>query len=99
MVLEPLAYVSLLMYSAFFDPMQLLWVFGISFVIIMALAVMASISERRMDILKYSIFFPFILFVNLMIFTGKIGNIFGRTKQTLKWYSPERYSINEGEVK
>jgi cellulose synthase/poly-beta-1,6-N-acetylglucosamine synthase-like glycosyltransferase len=99
MVLEPIAYVTLLMYNALFNHDMLAWILGVSFVIIMILSIMASIGERRLDILFYSITFPLILFVNLMIFTSKVGNIFGRNKQTLKWYSPERYSINEGAAK
>lgn len=93
MVLEPIAYVALLMYSALTNPDQLLWILSISYAIVIFLAILAAISEKRFDIFKYSFTFPIILFVNLMVFTGKAGNIFGKGKKDLKWYSPERYSL------
>lgn len=95
MVLEPIAYVGTLMYLSVWHPKKLPWIFGVSFLIVVCIAFIASVRERRFDILKYSPIFPFILFTNLLVFVGVSGNIFGRNKKSLKWYSPERYAISE----
>ena len=92
-VLEPIMYALALIYMTAFHPASLASIFGISALIVLFFAIIASINERRFDILLYSPIYPVILTVNLFMFVGKIGNIFGRAKNTLKWYSPTRYSI------
>lgn len=94
MVLEPMLYAGTLMYTAIFHPNRLMWIFGVAFLTVIVLSALASVWERRFDIVKYSPIFPFILFANLFMFVGKSANIFGRNKKVQRWYSPERYTHN-----
>lgn len=95
MVLEPIVYISTLIYLSVWHSERLPWIFGVSSLVVIFLASIAFVRERRFDILKYSPIFPFILFTNLLVFVGKSGNIFGRRKKALKWYSPERYAVSQ----
>ena len=93
MTLEPIAYIGVIAYMAAVYPTGIPWLFEASWFIVVPIALIAAIHEKRFDIFKYSMIFPIILFVNMFMFISKIGNIRGRNKQVLKWYSPERYVI------
>jgi cellulose synthase/poly-beta-1,6-N-acetylglucosamine synthase-like glycosyltransferase len=94
MTLEPLAYAGILAYTLMWYPERLFWIFAVAFLTVVGLASIASLRERRFDIVKYSPIFPFILFTNLLFFVGQSWNIFGRKKsQRRKWFSPQRYAI------
>ena len=93
MMLEPVFFVGIILYTLFSNPINLIQFLGLSYLIVIPLAFIAAIHEKRFDILKYSLIFPIILIINLFTFVWNIGNIFKRSKKTLKWYSPERYVL------
>ena len=92
MTLEPIAYIGVIAYTAIKYPMNLWWLFLSSYLIVIPVAIVAALHERRFDILKYSFVFPIIMVINMLLFVSKVGNIFGRNKRALKWYSPKRYA-------
>jgi cellulose synthase/poly-beta-1,6-N-acetylglucosamine synthase-like glycosyltransferase len=95
MTLEPVAFVLAILYTAVCYTSTLPLFLAMSYLFVFPAAVASSIQEKRFDILKYSPIFPFILLVNMFVYVSKIGNIFGRDKAALKWYSPERYTMEE----
>ena len=90
-MIEPILFVGAIVYTILFNFENLLGFMLLSYLIVIPIAFIASIKEKRFDILNYSPYYPLILIASLFLFVSKIGNLFGRDKSTLKWYSPSRY--------
>ena len=95
LMVEPILFVGVILYTLFFNLSSLPAFVGYSYLIVIPLATVAAFQEKRIDILKSSIFFPIIMISTLFIFVSKVGNIFGRNNKKVKWYSPERYSMEK----
>ena len=100
LILEPFVYIGTIIWTAVYEPNYLTLTFTSVAVLTFVLSVFASIEERRWDILKFSPAYPFIFFLNLFMFTGKVRNINKqKSKKENLWFSPERYENIATEVK
>ncbi len=91
---EPFLYIGIVLFVALKHSDYIPWIIGSLFFTEVVFSSIASLQERRFDILKYSLIYPFINVLNLALFVSKVGNIFGRKKSARReWYSPTRYAM------